>query len=341
MMCTQDDLELADYWVNRLSYWSGQNQHLKNETFRAAMDHPLAFQAVILAYCARWRSQIYGLKDSKEFNHHMDQVNKGIENVGKGSMQIGEDSLVLTYSGLALQEERFGSQGAAEIYVDRAARALRPRTAGKATAEVLLHYVRYMITRPCPTIDPGRRQWLVPFLRRAEELMWEHRTEAFLSMVPERRDAFQMGSPLFPLLSSGPHPSRVPEAKRMYVLQDAPTQYVSRGAALIYITAALWEFRDSPSKTRRFLTHLFALANEHRLDRDPACETFVWLLLEETCSMDLRSRERAWSTGELLNISKELPSGLQFRFNEILMGFLQWMIPIPGLDVFEGEVQKA
>jgi hypothetical protein len=31
------DVELADYWRNKLSYWSGQNLHVKNQIFRTAM----------------------------------------------------------------------------------------------------------------------------------------------------------------------------------------------------------------------------------------------------------------------------------------------------------------
>lgn len=61
----------------------------------------------------------------------------------------------------------------------------------------------------------------------------------------------------------------------IYVLQYAPTQGISLGAALIYITAALWDFQDSLSRTNRFLGHLFAIVRETRLDRDPACESLL------------------------------------------------------------------
>lgn len=305
------------------------------------MKHPLAFQAAILAYCARWKTQLYDLGDCIELHHHMGQVRRGVDEIRAGSVQIDGDSLAMAYSGLALQEERFGSREIAQDYVDQAVQVIRPGAGSRTSAEVYMHYVRYMVIPANPASDNGVRTWLSIFLRGAEELMAEHSTDTYRSAVPQRQAAFQMGSPLFPLLSSGPHPSQVPPNSRKYVLQNAPTQDVSRRAALIYITAVLWDFRHSPDKTSRFLSHLFELVQEHRLDRQPACETLVWLLLEETCDVDLRDPERAWSTGELLKMTKQLRSGLQFHFNEILMSCLQMMPPIPGPDVFERELHKC
>ncbi|RJE19817.1 hypothetical protein PHISCL_07848 [Aspergillus sclerotialis] len=337
---SRNELELADYWTSRLSYWSGQNQHLKNQVFRAAMSHPFAFQAAILAYCARWKIQLYGLNDWREFQHHMSEVRKGLKAIQAGSAQIDTDSLTMALSGLALQEERFGSGETAQEYVDQAVQLVRPRTGDKTSAEAYMHYTRYMVIPPKSGINTEGRQWLTTFLRGAEELMMEHNTDGYQLAVPRRQAAFQMGSALFPLLSSGPHPSQVPQNSRMFVLQNAPTRDVSRTAALIYITIALRDFRYSLDRTRRFLEYLFAIVKEHRLDQYPACETLVWLLLEETCDADLKDSERAWTTGELLKLTKQLPPGLQFHFDEILMSFLQLMPAIPGIDVFEKELQK-
>ena len=66
-----EDLELADYWTSKLTYWSGQNLYLKNQIFRTAMGHPLTFKAVVLAYCARWKAQLYGMTDSLEIQRHV------------------------------------------------------------------------------------------------------------------------------------------------------------------------------------------------------------------------------------------------------------------------------
>lgn len=304
------------------------------------MSHPLAFQAAILAYCARWKIQLYGLNDWGKFQHHISEVHRHLKDVQAGSTQIDTDSLTMAFSGLALQEERFGSGETAQEYVDQAVQLVRPRIGNTTSAEIYMHYTRYMVIPPKSGIDSEAKKWLTTFLRGAEELMWEHNSGGYQLAVPRRQSAFQMGSALFPLLSSGPHPSQVPQNSRMFVLQNAPTQDVSRTAALIYITTALWDFRHSPDKTRRFLEHLFGIVKEHRLDLYPACETLVWVLLEETCDADLKDSERAWTTGELLKLTKQLPPGQQFHFDEILMSFLQLMPAIPGIDVFEKELQK-
>ncbi|CAL5870567.1 uncharacterized protein PFLUO_LOCUS4806 [Penicillium psychrofluorescens] len=336
MAYDREDLDLADYWTSKLCYWSGQNPYLKNQIFRTAMGHPLSFQAVILAYCARWKAQLYGLSDSKEIQRHVGQAKKLIEDAAAtGSTQVKEDDLVMAMAGMALQEERFGSKEDAQKYADWAVQIMRPRTGTNMPVEAFLQYVRYIMTpSQSTTIVPASWRWLVTFLRGAEELMRKHSAAEYLTRVPPRREAFQMESPLFPLLSSGPRPSQVPHASRMYVVRDDRTQEVSRTAALIYITAALWDLQESPENTGRFLRYLCTLVREHHLDQYPACETLVWLLLEEGCDSDLRDPERGWSTGELLKAHKQLRPDLQFQFNEILMSFLALRSPIRGIDVF-------
>ncbi|PLB48999.1 hypothetical protein P170DRAFT_407904 [Aspergillus steynii IBT 23096] len=339
VFCSKADLELADYWTNRLTYWSGQNKYIKNQIFRTAMSHSLAFQAVILTYCARWKLQLYNLTSSNEAETHLGQVTKDIDKALKGSLPINADSLAMAMTGMALQEERFGTKEKARGYADQAVQILRSRAGASNAVEVFLHYVRYlMIPPPNPSGGGEGQQWLTTFLRGAEELMLEHNTKAYLSSVPQRQSAFQMDSPLFPLLSSGPRPSQIPEGSRMYVVRNSPTQELTRTAALIYITATLWDFQDSQSKTGRFLNHLCAIAKEHQLDRYPACETFVWLLLEESYDLDLKDPERGWSTGELLKMHKQLRPDLQFQFNEILFSLLMLMPPIRGIDTFEEEI---
>lgn len=339
-MWSREDLELADYWTNRLTYWSGQNKYLKDRIFRTAIRHPLTFQAVILAYCARWKAQLYNLPDSVEVQRHLGQASRGVEEALKGTVPIYEDQLAMALAGMALHEERFGQKPIAHRYVDQAVRILRSRAGSNNAVEVFLHYVRYIMSPSNSTLDVDLdgKQWLLTFLRGAEELMREHNTPTYLSVVPQRRAAFQMDSPLFPLLSSGPRPTQVPLEARMYVVKNASTQEISRTASLIYITAALWDFQDSPSKTSRFLGYLSGMVREHSLDRSPACETLIWLLLEEGWDTDLRDAERGWSTGELLKTHKQLRPDLQFHFNEILMSFLMMTPPIRGIDAFAEEL---
>ena len=339
---SQEDLELADFWNTRLTYWSGQNKYMKEHIFRTAMGHPLTFQAVVLTYCARWKAQLYNLPEGFEVQRHIGQAARGVEEALAGIISIHEDHLAMALTGMALQEERFGQKSIARAYIDRAVQILRSRAGSNNAVEVFLHYVRYIMTPPNPGygIDSDGKQWLLTFLRGAEELMREHNTPTYLSVVPQRREAFQMDSPLFPLLSSGPRPSQVPIEARMYVVKEAPTQEITRTAALIYITAALWDFQDSPSKMRRFLSQAVTMAHEHALDRSQACETLVWLLLEERWDADLRDAERGWSTGELLKTHKQLRPDLQFQFTEILMSFLMMTPPIRGISMFAEELNS-
>ncbi|KAL4993746.1 hypothetical protein BDV10DRAFT_17351 [Aspergillus recurvatus] len=337
---TASDMELADYWTNRLTYWSGQNKYIKDCAFKTAMVHPLSFRAVILAYCARWKAQLYNHSNAREIDYHLASARKGVEDAINGRVKIDGDSLAMAFAGLALQEDRFGSKEKAGEYEERAVQILRTGARSSRLAEVFLHYIRYvMIPSPQPLSRSENGQgWLVTFLRAAEGLMLSHDNDNYLTSCPHRRAAFQMESPLFSLLSSGPRPSRVPHDSRIYVVRNVPTQEITRTAALIYITAALWDFQDSPGKTQRFLVYLNNLVKKHELDRYPACESFIWHLLEENCDIDLKDSERAWSTGELLKIHKRLPPDLQFQYNEILFSFLMLLKPIRGVEAFEKEL---
>ncbi|GAB1207503.1 hypothetical protein APSETT445_006223 [Aspergillus pseudonomiae] len=331
-----------DCWTNRLTYWSGEPRLIKDQVFRAVLNHPLPFQSVVLAYCARWRAHAYGLKWSPEVEQHLGRATKGIEQVMKGGMEIDTDSLAMALTGMAIQEERFGSRQLARGYVDQAVQILRSRSGSHCVAEAFLHYVQFMLMPLHPAVSEDGQQWLVTFLRGAEDLMLEHSSDAYLSSVPQRRSAFQMDSPLFPLLSSGPRPSHVPHQSRIYIItKNAPTQELTRTAALIYITAALWDFQGSPNKTGRFLDHLRATAKDRELDRFPACESFVWLLLLEGYEADLQEPERSWSTSELLKLYKRLRPELQFLFTEILFSLLMLTPPIRGIDVFERELYSS
>lgn len=335
------DIELADYWRSKLTYWSGQNHHVKNQIFRTAMAHPLSFKAVVLSYCARWKAQLYGMTDSDEIQRHVGQAAKLIEEATSGSAVVKPDDLIMALGGMALQEDRFGSKRLAEVYVNRAVQVLRPRTGTNTPVETFIHYVRYLMLPEVQIPSPAEQQWLITFLQGARDLMRRHKMPEYLHQVPHRLHAFEMGSPLFTLLSSGPRPSQVPHESRVYVVPHAQTQEISRTASLIYITAALWDFQESPTKTDRFLSHLWDLVKQHDLDRDPACETLLWLLLEEEYDSELKDPERAWSTGELLRVHKQLRPDLQFLWNEILMSYLSFQVPIRGVEAFEGDLHST
>lgn len=314
---------------------------MKNQIFRTAMGNPLSFKAVVLSYCARWKAQLYDMPDSTEIQRHVGQAAKLIDDVHSGSALVRADDLAMALGGMALNEGRFGSKQLAQIYVDRAVQVMRPRTGTNKPVEVFIHYVRYLMMPESPQISLTEQQWLLTFLRGAEDLMRQHSSPEYLLQAPHRLKAFQMESPLFSLLSSGPRPSQVPHESRVYVVRGAQTQEVSRTAALIYITAALWDFQESPNKTDRFLDFLCTTAKQHHLDRDPACETLLWLLLEEGHDSDLQDPERGWSTGELVKAHKRLRPDLQFQFNEILMSFLTFQTPIRGVTAFGEELPHS
>ncbi|KAJ5629476.1 hypothetical protein N7528_003133 [Penicillium herquei] len=333
-----DDIELLDYWTSKLAYWSGPNFYLKTKIWQYSAAHPVSFQAVVMTYCARYKAKLQGLEDTEEIRRHVGQAHKNIQDATAGTLNIHPDYIAMALAGLALCEDRYGNKQECQPYLDQAARIMRPRPGSNIPVEVFLHYVRFILPPSHPGNDPTAPQWLVSFLRGAENLMQKHSTPEYLAQAPQRRDLFQMESPLFSLLSSGPRPSQVPYASRMYVVPDPQTQEVSRTAALIYITAALWDFKDSADKTARFMMYLKNLVEEHQLVRHPACETLLWILLEQGCEADLRNPERAWSTGELLKTHRFLRADLQFNFNEILMSFLTLRAPIRGIDVFQEEL---
>ncbi|KAJ5713484.1 uncharacterized protein N7483_010665 [Penicillium malachiteum] len=336
-----DDIELLDYWTSKLAYWSGQNFYIKTKIWQYSAAHPVSFQAVVMTYCARYKAKLQGLADTEEIRRHVGQARKNIQDATAGTLNIHPDYIAMALAGLALCEDRYGNKQECQPYLDQAARIMRPRPGSNIPVEVFLHYVRFILPPSHPGNDPTAPQWLVSFLRGAENLMQKHSTPEYLAQAPQRRDIFQMESPLFSLLSSGPRPSQVPYASRMYVVPDPQTQEVSRTAALIYITAALWDFKDSADKTARFMIYLKNMVEEHQLGRHPACETLLWVLLEQGCEADLRNPERAWSTGELLKTHRFLRPDLQFNFNEILMSFLTLRPPIRGIDVFQEELQAT
>jgi hypothetical protein len=249
------------------------------------------------------------------------------------------DSLAMALIGLSLQEERFGSLQKADRYVDRATQLIRPRVGTSRIVEAFLQYVRYLMAPRVSEIPPDGGRWLVTFVHSAEKLMAQHNTSSFLSLVPQRSTIFQFESPLHTLLSSGPHPTLVPTDDRVYVVPSNLESW--RTAALIYITTALWDFRDSPDKIARFLDHLLVAVRENHLDRSHACESLVWILLREMYDPDMRNPERSWSTGELLRTHKLLDPDLQFKFNEILLSFLALKAPIGGVDSFEREIFQS
>lgn len=342
---TWDENQLYDLWTTRLSYWSGQNIRMKEKAFRAAMRHRASFEALILGYCARWKPTLDGQSNDAMIQYYDSRVQFTLSNGGRGGVNdLDDDSLSLTFTGLMLQEERFGDKHKAQQYAQKAknVQLYRKSQPMDTACRSLLFFILCIMKPPSQSISMDEKLQLVDFLRTGDRFMTEHATKEYLRDVPRREDTFHFNGSINQLLSSGPRPSQVPYEIRSYVVnKNTPTMEWSRTAALIYIVLALYNYRGSKDKTARFLDHLHFLISEHDLDRNPACESFIFFLVEESCDADLRQPNRAWQTNELLNIHKKLPPDMQFRFNDTLLNFLMLVPPVNPVDDFEDKLNAV
>ncbi|KAE8555840.1 hypothetical protein EYB25_000538 [Talaromyces marneffei] len=346
---------LADLWTSRLTYWSGPNSHMKNRIFQGAMRNRTTFEAVVLGYCARWEFNLAtpredGYKDSSRVQFYESRVRQALtaKSPHRSSQAFDEEALAMTLTGLALQEERFGDKDKACEYAEQAKelqlyqqrQSISAANAVNAVCRPFLLYVLGTMDPHSSAVSSDEMAQMVDFLHMAHQSMATDKDENYLKEVPQRSAAFQFDSPLFQLLSSGPRPSQVPMENRNFVVNiNKPTNERARTAALIYIVLALSEFRQRKSKVVRFLGHLLQLVADYDLDRNPACESFMYFLMEETFDSDLRQPDRAWQSNDLLQIHKRLPFELQFQFNEMLLGYLMLLPPVTTVDAFEKGLQ--
>lgn len=331
--------QLIELWTFRLAYWSGQNEHLKQKIFQAAVRHRITFEAVILGYCARWEFHSSQSSDDSMFRHYESRVRQVIINKADHTgAPMDDDTMSLALTGLAMQEERFGDKDKAREYARQAKdlQVHRKSQSADPYGRPLLLYLLSIMEPPASTIGPDEVTKLDGFLRTARQCMEKDASKNYLTEVPQRSATFQFDSPLFQLLSSGPRPSQVPIDCRFFVVnKNVPTTEWARTAGLINIMLALCDFCGDKSKTTRFLEYLQLLVLDYGLDRNPACESFLYFLFEETYSADLRDPDRAWRTNEILDIHKRLPFELQFRFNEMLLGYVMLNPPIMSVEEFE------
>jgi hypothetical protein len=318
---------------------------MKEKAFRAAMRHRTSFEALILGYCARWKPHLDGKPNDAMIQYYDLQVQFALSNMGRhGANDFDDDSLSLSFTGLMLQEERFGDKHKAQQYAQKAknVQLYRKSQPMDTTCRSLLFFILCIMNPPCQSISIDEKLQLVDLLRMGDRFMTEHATQEYLRDVPRREDTFHFKSPIYQLLSSGPRPSQVPLESRSYVVnKNTPTMEWSRTAALMYIVLALYSYRGSKDKTARFLDHLHYLISKHDLDRNPACESFIFFLVEESYDADMRQPDRAWQTNELLNVHKKLPPDMQFRFNETLLNFLMLVPPVVPVDDFEEKLNTV
>lgn len=330
--------QLVELWTSRLTYWSGQNEHMKKRIFQGAMRHRATFEAVVLGYCARWEYHLSPGSDDSQVRHYESRVQQALlSERGPDGPVFDDDTLSMIFTGLALQEARFGDKEKGCKYARQAQQLQLNRQSHSVdmVGRPFLLYVLGIMDPPSLTVGPDEAARLIDYLRMASQAMKEDTDKKYLAGVPQRTTAFQFDSPLFQLLSSGPRPTQVPINCHYYVVnKERPTMEWARTAALIYIVLALCEFRGQQSKVARFLDHLHRLLVDYGLDRNPACESFMYFLLEETFDADLRHPSRAWRTSDLLDIHKRLPFEIQFRFNEMLLSYLMLNPPVTTVDAF-------
>lgn len=331
--------KLIELWTTRLTYWSGQNEHLKQKIFEAAIRHRITFEAVVLGYCARMGYHLNQSPDDSMIRHYESRVRQVIINKTDGDgVRLDDDTISLALTGLALQEDRFGDKAKAREYA-RQAKDLQVHRNSPSTDPFGRPFLLYLLTTlepPESAVEPDEAIKLVAFLRTARQCMDHDASHDYLTDVPERSTTFQFDSPLFQLLSSGPRPSQVPADCRVFVVnKNVPTMEWARTAGLVYIMLSLCDLCGDKSRVARFLEYLQRLVLEYGLDRNPACESFLYFMLEETYSADLREPDRAWRANEILEIHKRLPFELQFRFNEMLLGYVMLNPPITSVEEFE------
>lgn len=320
------------------------------------MRNRTTFEAVILGYCARWELKLApvredGYIDKSRVQFYESRVRQALmtKRPYHSNQPFDEESLALTFTGMALQEERFGDKDKAyeyaaeakELQLHRQRQSINAVNAVNAVCRPFLLYVLGTTDPRSLALTSDEVDQMVDFLHMAHQAMTADNTENYLKEVPKRSATFQFESPLFQILSSGPRPSQVPLENRNYVVNvNKPTNEWARTAALIYIVLALSDFRQQKSKVVRFLDHLLQLIAKYDLDHNPACESFMYFLIEETFDSDLRQPDRAWRTIDLLQIQKRLPPELQFRFNEMLLGYLMLIPPVTTVEAFEKDLQE-
>ena len=338
---TDETQQLMDLWTTKLAYWSGQNSYMKTAVFKEAMMHPMTFHVTILSYSARYQSHIAGYKDTPVSIVYSTTADRMLADYKRNAHDPFDNKIIMALTALALQEDRYGDKKKATQHLSDAMRRANRYPGRSPLHETFLHYVRYTVTPQSPLQDPNDVLQLVNLLRGAETLALH---SPFVGQVPLLASVFQFGTPLHLLLSSGPHPTSVPNGDRMWVVKYGSHHDTCRTASLVYITMSILDYSDQPEKCTRFLNALMSKIYERELDRSTSTESLLWLLLEEQYpDLELKNPFRAWFVGDMMKIVSRLPPPLQFQFSELLLR--QLMLREADLEVsierFEGEVWKS
>ncbi|PGH19533.1 hypothetical protein AJ80_03868 [Polytolypa hystricis UAMH7299] len=319
---------LVDAWMSKLSYWSGQNPHMKVTAFKQAARDPMTFHIVILTYSALYLARINGQGETALSKKYQSKCGPLLEQYMQDTGGLEDGNVAMAHAALALQEARYGSQERGIQFIEAAKRILNRSLPSNPIYLTYTHFISYIIqSQRVDSLDNRQAHELSEFLRRAESLARIHDSPHFHAMFPERREVFQYTAPLHLLVSSGPSPTSIPQEERIWVIESDDTNQTCRTAALIYITIALFDYQNYPERSRRYLNSLVTTVQEQNLHRYPAPESFIWSLLNEDCDSDLKNPQRAWQVNRLLDAVKLLPSHLHFQLHELLLSFLMLKTP--------------
>jgi hypothetical protein len=106
------------------------------------------------------------------------------------------------------------------------------------------------------------------------------------------------------------------------------TQLLARLANLLAINATLWDYRDTPDLSERYLTTLNVYIFEHDLDIKPCPETLCQVLImgipiaEPFTPLQRKEYDRPWWVGRMVKVSKRLGEESWKRVNDALFRFL-------------------
>ncbi|OAX79806.1 hypothetical protein ACJ72_05872 [Emergomyces africanus] len=329
----EEDQYLMDCWILKLTSWSGQNHFMKKSVFREAMQHPVTFHVCVLTYTARYLASVRRTSNTTQCSPYTFTAENMLTAYLKSGQRRGDCISTMALTALSVQEARYGSGEKSSHYLDAAVRSLRSRETERLFGDTYTHYGRLTMFKRDLPFDMKHASQLLSFLRNAEFLALSHSRPAFVSIAPQRKVAFEYMTPLQLILSGGPHPSQIPEKDRVWVVKYELSS-LCRVSSLVYLNKALWDQRESPEGCIRYLNNLIGNMRKH-LEPNFPIESFSWLLLQDICDFDLRSPDRAWFVGDIMESFKLLPQLLQFQFTELLLSFL--MLKPPDFNIsFEG-----
>ncbi|OJD16285.1 hypothetical protein AJ78_03536 [Emergomyces pasteurianus Ep9510] len=321
----EEDRHLMDCWILKLTSWSGQNHFMKKSVFREAMQHPVTFHVCVLTYAARYLASVRRINDSPQCSSYIFTAENMLTAYLKKGQRRGDFVSTMALTALSVQEARYGSRQKSRHYLDAAVQSLRSREQERLLGDTYTHYGRLTMFKRDLPFNMKHASQLLSFLRNAESLAYSHSRPEFISIAPRRKIIFEYMTPLHQILSGGPHPSQIPEKERVWVLKYELSS-LCRVSSLVYLNKALWDQRESPEGCIRYLDCLIENVHEH-LEPNFPVESFSWLLLQDICDIDLRSSDRAWFVGDIMENLKQLPQSLQFQFTELLLSFLMLKPP--------------